>query len=303
MMALRQRPGELLAVTGATGFVGQAARAGRDVRALTRRPQPAREGIEWVQGDLHDAAALKRLVHRAGVVLHIAGVVNAPDEAGFHAGNVTGTLNVVNAALAGGVERFVHVSSLSAREPQLSTYGASKRKGEMIVRASSLDWTVVRPPAVYGPRDTEMFELFKLARKGIVPLPPEGRASIIHVNDLLIALVPGGEDVTSQTFEPDDGTPGGWSHPDLARAIGMAMGKRVKPLPLPRGVLEWAAKADRWARKDKAKLTLDRVGYMCHPDWTVSDGARPPASLWEPQVETTLGLHATAAWYKEEGWL
>jgi nucleoside-diphosphate-sugar epimerase len=203
-----------------------------------------------------------------------------------------------------GVERFIHVSSLSAREPQLSVYGASKRKGEMIVRASSLDWTVVRPPAVYGPRDTEMFELFKLARKGIVPLPPEGRASIIHVGDLarlLIALVPGGEDVTSQTFEPDDGTPGGWSHTDLARAIGLAIGKRVKPLPLPRGVLEWAAKADRWARKDKAKLTLDRVGYMCHPDWTVSDGARPPASLWEPQVETTLGLHATAAWYKEEG--
>jgi hypothetical protein len=83
----------------------------------------------------------------------------------------------------------------------------------------------------------------------------------------------------------------------------MAVGRRVKPLPLPRKALEWAAKADRWARKDKAKLTLDRVGYMCHPDWTVSDGARPPAHLWEPQVETTLGLHATAVWYKEEGWL
>lgn len=311
MMALRQRPGELLAVTGATGFVGQAvleiaSRAGLDVRALTRRPQPAREGVEWVQGDLNDTAALARLVRGAAVVVHIAGVVNAPDPAGFHAGNVSGTLNMVNAALAGGAERFIHVSSLSAREPQLSVYGASKRKGEMIVRASSLDWTVVRPPAVYGPRDTEMFELFKLAKKGLVPLPPQGRASIIHVNDLarlLIALVPGGEDVTSQTFEPDDGTPGGWSHPDLARAIGMAVGKRVRPLPLPRGVLEFAAKADGWARKDKAKLTLDRVGYMCHPDWTVSDGARPPASLWEPQVETTIGLHATAAWYKEAGWL
>ncbi|XVN46231.1 NAD(P)H-binding protein [Novosphingobium rhizosphaerae] len=108
-------------------------------------------------------------------MLHIAGVVNAPDEAGFHAGNVSGTLNVVNAALAGGVERFIHVSSLSAREPQLSAYGASKRKGEMIVRASSLDWTVVRPPAIYGPRDTEMFELFKLARKAWCPCRPKAR--------------------------------------------------------------------------------------------------------------------------------
>lgn len=311
MMALRQRPGELLAVTGATGFVGQsvleqAARSGVEVRALTRREQPPREGVEWVRGDLNDGPALKRLLSGAGVVLHIAGVVNAPDMAGFHEGNVTGTLNVVNAALAGGVERFIHVSSLSVREPQLSDYGTSKRKGEMIVKASSLDWTVVRPPAIYGPRDTEMFELFKLAKTGIIPLPPGGRASVIHVSDLarlLIALIPGGEDVTSQTFEPDDGTPGGWDQVALARAIGTAMGRRVWPLPLPRWLLEWAAKLDRLIRGDKAKLTADRVSYMSHPDWTVSESARPPASLWEPQVETAIGLHATAAWYKEEGWL
>ncbi|WP_298284444.1 NAD(P)-dependent oxidoreductase [Novosphingobium sp.] len=302
---------ELLAITGATGFVGQAvldyaARAGIEVRALARRPQEARAGVEWVQGDLQDKRALQRLVGRASVVLHIAGVVNAPDPQGFEDGNVWGTLNVVNAALDAGVPRFVHVSSLSAREPDLSVYGQSKLRGEKIVKASSLDWTVIRPPAVYGPRDTEMFELFKLARRGLVPLPPQGHLSIIHVNDLarlLLVLIPGGEEVTHLTFEPDDGRPGGWSHNDLARAIGMAVGRRATPINLPASILRLGAKLDARFRGKGAKLTMDRVGYMCHPDWRVGEGMQPPPALWTPQVETPMGLHATAAWYREAGWL
>lgn len=302
---------ELLAVTGATGFVGHAvleyaARAGLEVRALTRRPQEPRAGVEWIAGDLGDARALARLVQRASAVIHVAGVVNAPDPAGFEAGNVTGTLNVVEAARRAGVPRFVHVSSLSAREPQLSVYGASKLRGEKLVGASGLDWTIVRPPAVYGPRDTEMFELFKLAKRGIVPLPPAGHLSIIHVNDLarlLLALVPGGEEVTRCIFEPDDGREDGWTHADLARAIGRAVGKRVTALPLKPGVLRLGARIDAMVRGKGAKLTQDRVGYMCHPDWRASAGAAPPATLWRPEVETAMGLHATAAWYREEGWL
>jgi uncharacterized protein YbjT (DUF2867 family) len=308
---MASRVSELIAITGATGFVGSAvldaaAKVGLDVRALARRPQEARAGVEWVQGDLGDERALRRLVTRASAVIHIAGVVNSPDAQGFEAGNVRGTLNVVNAALAAGINRFVHVSSLSAREPQLSIYGASKRKGERIVAASSLDWTIVRPPAVYGPRDTEMFELFRLAHRGIVPLPPAGRMSLIHVGDLaalLLALIPGDEDVTGLTFEPDDGHAGGWSHVEMARAIGVAVGKRPFTLSLPRRVLEWVARADRAVRKDRAKLTLDRVGYMCHPDWTADAALQPPVERWRPQIETTIGLHATAGWYKDMGWL
>jgi uncharacterized protein YbjT (DUF2867 family) len=302
---------QLVAITGATGFVGQAvldaaARAGLDVRALARRQQDARPGVEWVMGDLADERTLKRLMTRASVVIHIAGVVNSPDPAWFENANVRGTLNVVNAALDAGITRLVHVSSLSAREPELSLYGASKRKGERIVAASSLDWTIVRPPAVFGPRDTEMFELFKLARRGIVPLPPAGRISLIHVADLadlLLALIPGGEEVTGKTFEPDDGTPNGWTHVELAHALGLAVGRRSIAMPLPRRLLEWAARADRAVRKDRAKLTLDRVGYMCHPDWTIGAGMQPPRALWSPQVDTQRGLHATATWYRDAGWL
>ncbi len=301
-----------IAVTGATGFVGQALLDGAEqqgipVKALTRRLQERRAGVEWVRGDLEAKAALRKLVRGSEAVIHVAGVVNAPDEAGFEAGNVTGTLNVIEACLAEGVRRLVHVSSLSAREPDLSVYGASKARAEKLVAASGLDWTMVRPPAIYGPRDTEMFEMFRIARWGLMPMPPsDGRTSVIHVDDLarlLLALVPGGEGVTGQVFEPDDGRKHGWSHYELARAIGWALGRRPWVIHLSRASLERAARADRFLRRHRAKLTPDRARYMSHPDWVVTHDARPPRSLWQPEIPTEEGLKATADWYRENRWL
>lgn len=299
-----------IAVTGATGFVGQALldRAeteGLQIKALARKVQPARSNVEWVQGDLDNTAALRQLLRGSEAVIHVAGVVN--DTAQFERGNVTGTLNVIEACLAEGVQRLIHVSSLSAREPELSAYGASKARAEKLVSASGLDWTMVRPPGIYGPRDVDYFEMFRMARWGLLPVPPkDGRSSLIHVDDLarlLLALVPGGEGVTHQTFEPDDGREGGWNHYELARAIGWAMGRRPWVLHLSRASLERAARADRLVRRNKARLTADRVGYMSHPDWVVSEGARPPSGLWQPQEPTREGLKATAEWYRKERWL
>lgn len=300
-----------IAITGGTGFVGQALidraeQAGIAVRALARRPQTARAGVEWIAGDLADHAALARLVDGAEAVVHVAGVVNTSDPAEFERGNVAGTLAVVEAALGAGVPRFVHVSSLSAREPSLSVYGGSKARAEQVVRASPLDWTIVRPPAVYGPRDRDLFELFRSAKWGVVPTPAAGRTSMIHVDDLarlLLALLPGGEDVTARVFEPDDGRLGGWSHRDLALAIGAALGRRPRVLGLSKRTMEWAAKADGMMRGARAKLTLDRVGYMTHPDWVVSAGADVPPAVWQPAIDTHEGLKATAQWYREQGWL
>ena len=270
-----------IAVTGATGFVGQAvldeaASRGADLRALTRRAQDPRGGVEWVRGALSDAGALAQLVDGAEAVLHIAGVVSAPDAAGFHAGNVAGTEAVVQAARDAGVARFVHVSSLAAREPSLSAYGHSKRMAEEVVQVSGLDWTIVRPPAVYGPRDTEMFELFRAARWRVVPMPPPGRASLIHVQDLarlLLDLVPQHGDTARRIFEPDDGRAGGWTHRELAHAVGAASGKRVWAPSIPASLLKRAARIDRKLRGDRAKLIPDRAGCMVHPDG-VSDPAQ-----------------------------
>ena len=300
----------MLAVTGATGFVGQALldRAGADgtsVRALARKPQELRDGVEWVQGDLDAKDQLRALVRGAEAVVHVAGVVN--DAAQFESGNVLGTLAVIEAMKAEGTQRLIHVSSLSAREPELSAYGASKARAEKLVMASGLDWTIVRPPGIYGPRDVDYFEMFRLAKWGVMPVPPrQGRASIIHVDDLarlFLALVPGGEGLSFQTFEPDDGRKDGWSHYELARAVGWAIGRRPWVVHLSRASLERAARVDRLLRGKNARLTADRVGYMSHPDWVVSHGQRPPAGLWRPQIPTREGLKATARWYRDNGWL
>ncbi len=300
-----------VALTGATGFVGRVTldrllEDGWQVRALTRRDQPKRAGVTWVRGGLGDSASLATLCEGAGAVLHIAGVVNAPDAAGFEAGNVTGTANMLAAAKDAGVGRFVHVSSLSAREPQLSIYGASKLRGEKLVGTSMLDWTIVRPPGVYGPGDTEMFDMFRMARKGFVLLPPKGRVSLIHVDDLarlLVAVLPAHDDATARIFEVDDGVAGGWSHDGFARAIGWAMGRRVTAIHAPRWLLRLAARGDRLFRGHKAKLTPDRAGYLSHPDWTIDRAAAPPTALWTPKVETRAGLKETARWYHSQGWL
>jgi nucleoside-diphosphate-sugar epimerase len=302
----------LLAVTGATGFVGSAVldaalAEGHTARALARRDQPPRAGVEWVRGDLGDAAALAALVSGADAVVHVAGLTNTPDPAEFAVANVTGTANVLAAMQAAGVKRLVFVSSLSARQPELSLYGASKAKAEALVEASGLDWTTVRPPGVYGPRDVDYLEMFRTAKWGFVPLPPGGASSIIHADDLARLLVGlaahNAAPTRKQIYEPDDGREGGWSHKELAAAIGRAMGRRVIAPHLPRAVLEAAATADRLVRGDKARLTADRVGYMCHPNWVARFDRKPPPVLWQPRIAGEDGLKATAEWYKREGWV
>lgn len=299
-----------LAITGATGFVGSASlaaalAAGHTVRALTRRDQPAREGVVWVRGTLEDQAALAELCAGVDAVVHIAGLTNTPDPAEFERANVTGTDAMIAAAKGAGVKRFVFVSSLAAREPKLSAYGASKARAETLVEACGLDWSIVRPPAVYGPRDIDMLDLFRAAKLGVVPLPPGGATSIIHADDLarllnVLALHKGRRSI----YEPDDGREGGWSHKELAQAIGHAVGKKSVFAPhLPKTLLSMAAGADKLLRGDKAKLTHDRVGYMAHPNWVSRGDRRVPSDVWEPRITGEEGLKSTAEWYRHEGWL
>jgi len=296
----------VIAVTGGTGFVGShfielALAQGHQLRALTRRPQPERAGITWVEGALDKPDSLAVLVQSADAVLHIAGVINAPDRAGFAAGNIEGTRALIAATEAASIRRFVQVSSLTAREPDLSLYGWSKAEADKLLIASNLDWTIVRPPAIFGPRDQEMLELFKLAKRHVVPLPPAGgRMSVIAVGELirLLLALPTSNALIREIVEPDDGAPGGWDHRDFARAIGSAMGSKVLPLPLPRSILDAIAALDGLFRGKNAKLTPDRVAYFCHRDWV--SHATPPANIWAPEQGTSSALAETAKWYREQ---
>lgn len=292
----------ILAITGGTGFVGStlirhATAAGHHVRALTRRVQPEQAGVTWVAGTLSDPG---ELTSGADAVVHVAGVVNVPNRRDFAAGNIEGTRSILSASAR--VRRFIHVSSLAAREPQLSNYGWSKAEAERLVAASPLPWTIVRPPGIYGPGDLDQLDLYKLARHRLALLPPRGRVSLIAVDDLArllltLATEDSPENMPHALYEADDGT-AGWTHADYARAIGDAVGRRVVPIHLPRVALTLAARADRLLRGDKARLTADRVGYLCHPDWTIDPAKRPPAALWTPSIPTPQGLADTARWYR-----
>ncbi len=298
-----------LAVTGATGFVGghlldAASAADHQVAALTRRPQKPRHGVDWIAGSLDDRAALERLVAGADAVIHVAGVVNAPDAAGFEAGNVLGTGAVLAAGENAGIARFVHVSSLSAREPRLSQYGASKVRSEALVAASPLSTVIVRPPAIYGPGDHELLEMFRMASRGFVLLPPAGRLSLIHAADLARLLVALAAPTAPTGFiEPDDGHAGGWTHREFGAMLGEAVGRPVRLASMPALVMKAAARADRLLRGANAKLTPDRAAYFCHPDWVADPAKAPPPALWTAQIQTPHGLSDTAAWYRRENWL
>ncbi len=302
--------GETIAITGGTGFVGQtlirlALEQGFAVRALARMPQEPKGGVTWISGALDTPEALYSLVRGSDAIIHVAGVVNAADRAGFEAGNVAGTLAVIEAARSESVERFIHVSSLSAREPELSNYGWSKAKAETCVQASGLDWTIIRPPAIYGPGDKDMLDVYKMAKWGYALMPPKGRVSLLEVSDLgrlLLALIPA-EITRAAVYEADDGRDGGWTYESYAKAIGWGFGKPITPISVPKPLLAFVAKGDQFVRRGRAKLTLDRVSYLCHPDWVIDPAKRPPAEIWVPSVSTRDGLKATAAAYRAAGWL
>ena len=298
----------ILAITGGTGFVGShlidhALETGHTIRALARKPQAKRIGVTWIEGALDRPKSLATLVDGADIVIHVAGVVNVPDRAAFAEGNIAGTEAILKATRLAGIRRFIHVSSLAAREPGLSNYGWSKAEAETRVTASGLDWTIVRPPAIFGPRDHDLLDVFKAARSGFVPVPPVGtRISLLYVEDLTTLLLALAEiPAAPSIMEPDDGVATGWDNRDFARAIGTAVGKPVRVMPTPRPLMLLASAADRLVRGKKARLTRDRVSYFCHPDWV--SHAPPPPALWTPAVPTPQALAQTAAWYRAAGLL
>lgn len=297
-----------LAVTGATGFIGsrlieRLSGPSHSFRALTRRPMPPRPNVTWIEGALDRPDTLAALVEGVDAVIHIAGLLHGRTAAQFDAVNVAGTRAMVDATLAAGVRRFVHLSSLAARHPEISLYGASKAKSEDLVSPSGLDFAIVRPPAVYGPGDRETLDLFRMASLGVVFLPSEGRLSLIHVDDLtnlLLALV-SPDAPSSLIVEPDDGQP--ITQREFAGALGQAVGRRTRALRVPGVLLRTGALLDGILRGAKAKLTLDRAAYFAHPDWSVNPARSVPAAVWKPRIARDAGLAATVSWYRDKGWL
>ncbi len=301
-----------VALTGATGFVGGhlvdcLTKTGINVRALTRRPQPEMEKVTWVSGSLDNMESLADLNEGADVLIHLAGLTKAVTRDDFFDVNVTGSKGLFEAAQAAGVPHVIHVSSLAAREPRLSHYGASKAGTELLLTARkwAFSWTIVRPPAVYGPGDKEILKLFKATKYGILPAPggTKNRFSMIHARDLAEALVSLCDASNKQAVvEIDDGHPGGYAIKDVMNALPGDAGRKVSTLPVPFPVLGLIGGVnDVLARalKRPFMLTLSTARYLCHPDWTVKEPRRLKHAKWSPQFDLKSGLEDTLGWYRK----
>jgi nucleoside-diphosphate-sugar epimerase len=301
-----------IAVTGATGFVGKALvplllARGHKVSALVRNPSRVDMAlpVTWVKGDLADASALNMLMRGADVVLHVAGAISAPSKDGFFKANVEGTRAVALAAVANKLRRFVHVSSLAAREPGLGFYGESKADSEVALRdfASGMAVCVLRPAAVYGPGDVATLPLLQqlLAKRAFIPGTAQARFGMVHVVDVACALADAAEGAQTGCFELDDGA-GGHSWPDVVGMTQKEFGRPNRVLYIPRGVAVLLGQVGDGIAKLRGKPSPFSAGQMrqlYHADWRVKS---TPWVLTQP-VPLPTGLVQTIRWYQAQGLL
>jgi nucleoside-diphosphate-sugar epimerase len=303
---------QTIALTGATGFIGnRVARRlvanGCKLQALTRttsdRSRLAELNIHWVEGALEDFDSLKRLVHGVNAVIHCAGAVRGATQAHFDRLNVDGVAQLVQAVSEQHpAPRFLLISSLAAREPEISPYASSKRQGEVILIANSgqVPWTVFRPPAVYGPGDREMLPLMRWMARGIAFVLGSGdtRFSMLYVDDLAEAIRHWVLDdcAQEQVFELHDGHPGGYSWQDVIEAFKRLGVKRVRRVHVPVAGVRVAAALNFIAARAlgyQPMLTPAKLRELRHPDWVCENTAITRETGWRPRVSLEDGLRRT----------
>jgi nucleoside-diphosphate-sugar epimerase len=278
--------------------------AGWRVRALVRRDAPDL-AAELVRGDLDDTAALAALCDGADAVFHAAGVVKARRPADFQAANATGARRVAEAAQGAG--RVVLVSSLTAREPQLSPYAASKRAGEAaMAEVLGERLSIARPPAIYGPADRELLPVFLAAQASPVLPTFDSRARIamIHVEDAArqiaaLATLPG-PIVTALSDERPDG----YSWRELMGTAAAAVGRPARFASTPGFVVHGLGLANDLARVFGATpmLTSGKARELMHRNWALAPEERSPG-LPAARYSLAEGFAHTVAWYRTAAWM
>ena len=318
-------------VTGATGFVGghlvdALLAGGHSVSALVRSPSKAGDmtarGVKVIAGNVDRSDGLAEACEGHDLVYHVAGLVAARSQAEFDAANRDGTARLVAGAIEAQCPRFILVSSLAAGGPTVrdrhltgiepphpvTQYGRSKLAGEEVVRASALNWTIIRPPAVYGPGDRELFRVFRAAALGFAPVFGSGaqQLSFVYAPDLAEALVAAGTSPTTSRRTYCACHPEAISSRRLIELVGAAMGKRVKifgiPEPLGRAILWATDRAARVAGKATV-LSFDKAAEFFAPAWLADPGPLTTATGWTARHDCETGARLTADWYRQHRWL
>lgn len=353
-------------VTGASGFIGSHLveslhERGAQVRAMIRSTSKLGhlEGCAAprVHASLDDVEAMTAAMQGVDTVYHVAGLTAAFSQAEFDRANAAGTANVFAAARAAGVRRVVYVSSLMAAGPShgavarrehhvhrtgFTRYGDSKLGGEKIAwqhaQSGAIEAVIVRPPLVYGPRDTDVLQMIKSANAGIIAQPGLGRPawlSAIHALDLVegIALAgergaalpcdPGVEHVLAGHGSPHDHVP---EHPDQPSGRGIyyftdggqhtvtsfgqvaaaALGRKAMALRFPGPAVLTVAALNTFVGKLRGKapaLSLDKARGSLSPGWWCDDSKAVQALGYRPRFPLDQGLEHTVRWLRDQRWL
>ena len=298
-----------IAVTGATGFIGRALCArlrsdGQAVTALVRDPSRARNhsaaGVTLLPGDLDDLDQLRALAANCDAIVHCAGAVRGNSQQSFDHTNLQGLRNLLMALDAcPDPPGLLLLSSLAAREPGLSWYARSKYEAEQFLEADAgdLDWAIMRPPPVYGPGDKEMLPVFLWMARGIAPVPgdPASRVSLIHVDDLVSAILaclrqPA---LAHRTFTLDDGKAGGYDWQEMAALAAAVWQRKVRLVRLPSRLLDALAASNLALSRRLGydpMLTPAKLRELRHPDWVVDNAGFTAATGWLPRIPLRRGL-------------
>ncbi|VAW02160.1 FIG010773: NAD-dependent epimerase/dehydratase [hydrothermal vent metagenome] len=309
----------MIAITGATGFLGGhvtdiLCAGGAKLRALVRDTAKAThlaaQGIELVAGDLNDANALDLLLKDCVCIIHIAGAIKARTPALLLQINGGGTDNLVAACARVNPDiRLLHISSITAREPQLSPYANSKAASEKAALAHKGPVVIIRPNAVYGPGDRETLQVFEVASGRFHPVinQPDARIAMIHAQDAAKAITALAQSTAPLgLFEISDPRTDGYSWQEITKTAVAAVGGRYRPIPVTPMLLKIAAIFSELAgkfQKNPPIFTQGKVREILHGNWSVQATKQIPAALWQAEIQLDEGFEQTVCWYRQQGWL
>ncbi len=319
-----------VAITGGTGFVGShlvdtLCAAGIQTKVLARYPEAPRwiagGPVGLIHGHLSDHAALGDLVRGAGTIIHLAGVLRAGRDSDFMVGNHEGTKNLIEQVSATAKEaHFIYISSQAALGPSpsitgfkpdvnpqpISCYGRSKLAAEQVVRSFKGRWTIIRPSAIYGPRDSDIFETFKLAARGLLVLPNGDRwLTVAYVSEVVrMILAAAASERSQQTYHA--GCENCISLEVMLRQLAMAGGVRSRVVRLPDWFFRAAGMAGSVLQRlgmRRLPLTRDKAVEILARHWVHQTKDCHDALDLDDEIDFGKNAFTTWRWYREVGWI
>jgi nucleoside-diphosphate-sugar epimerase len=320
-------------VTGGTGFIGSHLVDALiehndydDVKCLVRSREKWLEEKDFikVEGDLNSIRSMDKALNNVDVIFHIAAIVKAPTQAEFNHANVQATENLLRLAIKNNIKKMVILSSLAAAGPSngtplteedpmnpMSMYGKSKKRMEEMVREVAPDdmsITILRPPAVYGPREDQIYTLFKMMKYGIAPIVGDGnhpQLSIVYVKDVVQAILKSADQTKTgiHTYFIDGEEIANWNM--IRDIVTTVLNKRNVPVKL----------NPAWVKKIAGAVETTASFFGLYPvinrekanemilEWTCTHDKATRELDYQPEYSLEEGISRTLRWYKKHGWL